>query len=171
MSLHRCHRTSKYTCIHVFEFHKCCKTISVPFTLNRFVWPFLGAEVMVHSDETVALFRVILVNLCLSPVIIFERNCRAGMFSCTCQHSLTWYCNCLSVGVRNFLKIWQPPQNSKCQKGDLKKVLYWGHVHWCTYLYFRKTSIIIILNHVLGTTIQNLVAWVTRHVGFAYVCS
>ena len=104
------------------------------------------------------------------------------MFSCNWQHLLTWSCICFSTGVQIFRKIWQPPQNSTCKEGDLKKVLTvdpqflsdafcWVHVNWCTYLYFRKTAIIIILKYVLGAATQNFVSWVTGHVGFAHLCS
>lgn len=72
-----------------------------------------------------------------------------------------------------FPEIWKPPPNSRCQKGDMKQVLYWGvavldwpanlTLIWCfllgeyelIHLYVRVKTAVIILK-MLTATIEKL---------------
>jgi len=44
-------------------------------------------------------------------------------------HLLTCYTRTYYQGCTNFPTVWEPSQNSRCRKGDMKKTLYLGHTN------------------------------------------
>ena len=87
--------------------------------------------------------------------------------------------------LHKFYKILGATPNSRCQKDNIKHIMYWltylewsvklfviWWPAWCMWsdaLFLRKEPAIILLR-ILCATIQNLVTWVLRCLAFVYPC-
>lgn len=70
-------------------------------------------------------------------------------------------------GSTNFLKIWKPPSNCRCQKGDLKQVPYWEStvLEWLVNLFVLMHFLLIVceLIHIfcIGEGVRTAVSMLT----------